>query len=144
MKFIGKGRKEMKKQFSTVLILLSFAVAAGAAEPPQAGFWDSLKSRIEKVTPRKKNPGTTAVGGVRSAKQQDADLYWKGKEVALEVDEDELSLFKQALRSAESGKRDVTIAAFEGFLAKYPNSRLKDDCLKALAQLKQEKQPALP
>ena len=129
----------MKKPILSLVILLLFAVTTQAAEAPQPSFWDSLKSRIEKVTPRKKIIGTTAVGGVRSAKQQDENLYWKGKDVALEADEDELSLFKQALHSAESGKRNETIAFFESFLARYPQSQLKDDCLKAIAQLKQEK-----
>ena len=121
------------------MVLMLCSAAAVAAETAQpVGYWGALKVRIEKVTPRKKNSAHTAVGGVRSAKQDDAELYWKGRDAALEADEDELTVFKQALRLASNGQRGESIKLFEGFLATYPQSQLKDDCLKALEQLKVE------
>lgn len=129
------------KHFSiSIMITLLFACASWAAEGTQPGsYWDSLKARMEKVTPRKKTTASTAVGGVRSAKQGDADFYWKGKDVPIEADEDEVGVFKKALHSAANGQKKESIALFEGFLVRYPQSQLKDDCLKALEQLKQEK-----
>ena len=129
----------MNRTLLTALLALFVSSAAVAAETPQAGFWEALKAKAEKVTPRKKSPANTAVGGVRSAKQQEAELYWKGKEQPLEADAEELDVFKQALQMAAGGQRQESIKLFEAFLGRYPQSQLKMDCLKALEQLKQEK-----
>ncbi|HEY3307519.1 MAG TPA: hypothetical protein VGJ93_03600 [Desulfuromonadaceae bacterium] len=127
------------KFFIVTLLALLMATVAGAAEGPKTGFWDSLKEKAEKITPRKKPAANTAVGGVRSAKQQETELYWKGKEKPLEADEEELDVFKQALKQAAAGKRDESIKSFEAFLSKYPQSQLKKDTHRALDQLKLEK-----
>ncbi len=129
----------MKRTLVLALLTLFVSSLSWGAEAPQAGFWDNLKAKIEKVTPRKKVNANTAVGGVRSARQQDDDLYWKGKEASLEADQDELEVFKQALQKAAAGQRDESVKLFEEFLGRYPYSQLKEDCLKALQQLKQEK-----
>lgn len=129
----------MKRMMMTALLSLLAATMTVAAEPTQGGFWDGLRAKVEKVTPRKKTSGGTAVGGVRSARQQDAELYWKGKEQALEADEEEIEVFKQALRKAAGGEREESARLFEAFLGNYPHSQLKADCLKALEQLRQEK-----
>lgn len=130
----------MKYLSISIMITLLLSGASWAAEGGQPGsYWDSLKARMEKVTPRKKTTVSTAVGGVRSAKQGDTDFYWKGKDAPVEADEDELGAFKKALNSAANGQKGESIALFEGFLVRYPKSQLKDDCLKALEQLKQGK-----
>lgn len=128
----------MKFFIATVLTLL-LSSAAGAAENTKAGFWDRLKEKTEKITPRKKPAANTAVGGVRSAKLQETELYWKGKEKPLEAGEEELDVFKQALKQAAAGERDESIRSFEAFLNQYPESQLKKDTQRALDQLKLEK-----
>lgn len=129
----------MKWTLLAALLALLVSSAAMAAEAPQSGFWETLKEKTEKVTPRKKTPANTAVGGVRSAKQQEVELYWKGKEQPLEADEEELDVFKQALLKGAGGQRQESIKLFETFLGRYPQSQLKMDCLKALEQLRQGK-----
>lgn len=129
----------MKRMALAIVLPLFAALHASAAEPAKGGFWDNLKAKIEKVTPSRKSSVNTAVGGVRSAKQQDAELYWKGKDPLLEADRDELDLFKQALNKAIRGEREESIKLFEAFLGRYTQSQLKEDCLKALEQLRERK-----
>lgn len=126
----------MKQMVIMILLAMLTASTAAAVDKPQGGFWDNLKSKVEKVTPRKKTGGGTAIGGVRSAPQQESELYWKGKDHYQDADEDELGLFKQGINKAIGGERNESIRLFEAFLGSYPDSRLKDDCLKALTELK--------
>src|SRR5512138_844155 len=118
--------EHMKLTLLAALLALLVSSPAMAAEAPKEGFWDALKAKVEKVAPRKKSTSNTAVGGVRSAKHKEAELYWKGKEQPLEAAEDELDMFKQALLKAAGGKRQESIKLFEAFLGRYPQSQLKN------------------
>ena len=62
-----------------IMIVLSLLVSpVFAEEAEKKSFWDTLRSKIEKVTPSKKASVTTAVGGVRASKKESSgDLYWK-------------------------------------------------------------------
>lgn len=73
----------MKKQFLTIFVLLALAIAAGAAETPQVGFWDSLKARVEKVTPRKKVRELPPLAGFVLPNSRMPTFTGKEKEVAL-------------------------------------------------------------
>jgi hypothetical protein len=118
----------------TLIALLTLAGVATAQETPS--FWEQLRNKLQGVTPQKKNTATTAVGGVRGAKDQTAEnLYWKGEEKALVVSEEELSSFNNASLAAMEGRNEVALSQFQQFLSSYPQSALKPDALAAIAQL---------
>jgi hypothetical protein len=117
--------------------LVAVPVLAQDSGTGSGGFWNDLKSVIEKLVPVKKSVETTAVGGVRGAKDTDADgLYWKSEERKIQVDEVELGAFKQALELVAAGKRAEAQAGFEQFLVAYPASGLAEDARKAIDALK--------
>jgi len=126
------------KKGSTVFVLLSVLiqlVSIGTAIGEES-FWDSLRRKMETVTPAKKGASTAAVGGVRGAKNEGAsDLYWKGKTQPLEVNEEEIRAFNVALQAAVIGEKEESLRLFEDFLVNYPESPLKDDVTLAIAQL---------
>lgn len=131
----------MLRALFVVLLVFCLAAPAVAVEAEkETSFWDTLRSKIEKVTPTKKAKVTTAVGGVRGAKNDSgSELYWKGKEVKIEVAEDELVLFNSAMDEAISGKIEVAIVLFESFVSSYPDSQLHEDSLLALKHLRVQK-----
>lgn len=126
------------KRFIVICLIgfMSLSVAY-AEETEQEGFWSKLKSKIESITPKKKANVTTAVGGVRGAQDQSANvLYWKGKEIDEEVTADELNQFKSALECAMNGNTDESLKRFDEFIAQYPQSPLRADAVKAMESLK--------
>ncbi len=127
----------MKKIFITCLALFMVVAVSYAEEKGEGGFWSKLKSKIETITPKKKSAATTAVGGVRGAPADSADaLYWKGKEIDGEVAADELDKFKSALEYAINGNTGESLKTFDEFLARYPQSPLREDAMKAVKNLK--------
>jgi TolA-binding protein len=126
------------KKLSFVLLALMLAVttlhAADKNEAP-LGFWEMLRMRIEQLTPQKKLNTTTAVGGVRGAAVEVADVYWKGETKPQFIDSDELTAFQKAMSLVEAGQKDQAQAAFAEFAQTYPNSPLRKDADQALAQL---------
>src|SRR6185369_16986321 len=103
------------------------------------GFWDRLQTRLEKVTPSKKVSAATAVGGVRGAKNDDsADIYWKGRDKALDMNDEELGAFNRAMESRRKGEHDVALKQFEEFLSLYPQSQFRVEGLQAAELLKTE------
>ncbi|MDD5057531.1 MAG: hypothetical protein PHQ60_06640 [Sideroxydans sp.] len=114
------------------VVLATPSYAAGTAAAPS--LWESLRKKIEAMTPKKKLVTTTAAGGVRGALADADDLYWKGESEA--VDEDELSAFKKAIALIDTGDKLAAQAAFADFIKQSPDSPLRGDAETALAQLK--------
>ena len=102
-------------------------------------LWESLRKKIETLTPKKKLVATTAVGGVRGALVESEDLYWKGEHTNQEINTKELGDFENALVLFESGNTEGAKNAFSRFVAEYPESRLITDANQALALLKSVK-----
>ncbi len=130
------------KKLIALFVLLGVVLAAPAysADDSQGGsLWERLRRKIELLTPKKKIGTTTAVGGVRGSLADADDVYWKGEASAQTVDADELAAFKKAIALAEAGDVPGAQAAFTDFLAKHPDSHLREDAETALAQLQPKK-----
>ena len=128
----------MRRILTTVLFLACLSVSTVyAAEPTtDGGFWQTLKNKLEKITPQKKGTVTTAVGGVRGGKDQSNDnLYWKGEEPQVKVNETEYANFNDAFQAATEGRTAEATAKFDSFLKDYPQSALREDALLALQNL---------
>lgn len=124
----------MKKTFVLILAIM-FAMVTVPGDV-FAGFWDDLKGKVQTVSPRKKATVTTAVGGVRGARDESAEtLYWKGREQPIFADFDELEKFNIALEYAMAGENEKAIAEFKDFISMYPESQLKGDAEEALAAM---------
>jgi TolA-binding protein len=126
------------KKLLAVLFALTFAVTALHAEDKNLaplGFWEMLRMKIEQLTPQKKLNTTTAVGGVRGAAVEVADVYWKGETKPQFIDADELGAFQKAMSLVEGGQKDQAQAAFTDFVKTYPDSPLRKDADQAMAQL---------
>jgi len=118
------------------LLCLGLATLAGAEE---ATIWNKMKNRLETLSPQKKLTTTTAVGGVRGAKDQPADtLYWKSEEKMQEIDATEYARFNEAYEAATGGRKEEATAKFAAFVQEFPASPLKGDAEEALAALKAE------
>ena len=129
----------MKRIPVIILLLALLCVHAYAEDKKDAGFWDGLKGKIEKLAPKKKTTETTAVGGVRGTRDSSSEgLYWKGED-SKEITDDEVRIFRTALDDASVGKRHEAAAQFAAFLQMYPNSLLKTDALRSITELKAEK-----
>ncbi len=127
----------MKKIVPVVFSLMLFAPVLHAADNGDSwsGFWDKLRMKIEQLTPQKKLANTTAVGGVRGAAVEAADVYWKGEARPQSVDADELNAFQKAMVLVESDQKEQARIAFGDFVRTYPGSPLKPDADQALARL---------
>ena len=126
-----------------LVLLLATAVAGQAQDAPS--FWQQLKNKLDGITPQKRSTTTTAVGGVRGAKDQAGDtLYWKGEEAPLVVAEEELADFNQASLAAMNGETATALARFQQFLRAYPQSALRPDAVAAIAQLQTQMDAAAP
>lgn len=126
------------------LIAVGCLLCWGVAFAEEGTVWDQMKTRLESIAPQKKTTATTAVGGVRGAKDQAADsLYWKSEERMPEraeepspaIDETEYARFSEALQAASAGKRDEATTKFTAFLKDYPQSPLRPDAEEALKTL---------
>lgn len=120
------------------LLCLATAVYADQGGKKDA-FWDKLQNKLEKLTPAKKAAATTAVGGVRGAKNDDAaDIYWKGKDKAVEMSEDEMQKFNLAVDAKLKGENDLALKHFEEFLDQYPQSSFRVEGLQAAEKIRME------
>ncbi len=127
------------KRTVIILVLALFCVSAYAEDKKDAGFWDGLKGKMEKLAPRKKSAETTAVGGVRGTRDSSTEgLYWKGEDKK-EISENEATAFRAALDDATRGKLSEAAAKFDMFVQLYSSSPLKADAMRALKELKAEK-----
>lgn len=119
--------------------LLAGSPAFGADDKTGGSLWDSLRKKIEWLTPKKKISTTTAVGGVRGSQADAEEVYWKGEAKANPIDEVELDAFKKAVALVDAGNMAGAQTAFGDFVKKFPESRLKADAEAALAQLQSHK-----
>ncbi len=129
----------MKKTVLAALclfLIFSVSYAEDKGNEAEISLWDIIRSKIERVTPKKKLVVTTAVGGVRGARSESgADLYWKGEKVQPDMTE-EMTQFENALFTAENGEIMQALVQFETFELQYPESVLKDDASQAIMELK--------
>lgn len=127
----------MKKEMVVFCgMMLAASVVQGAEKD---GFWDKMQNRLEKVTPAKKTSTTTAVGGVRGAKNDDAaDIYWKGKDKPVEAPEEELQKFNAGVEAKLKGDNELALKQFDEFIATYPNSSLRLDSMQAAERIRNE------
>jgi hypothetical protein len=122
-----------------VFALLLFAVTAlGAQEKKKEPFWNLLQGKVQKLAPRKKNTAPAAVAGIKGSKNDRADIYWKGKEKKVDIDEDELTKFTLAMEYQEKGDKALALKHFNDFLREYPNSSLHGEGVQAVQLLKTE------
>ncbi|MBU0728894.1 MAG: hypothetical protein KKE17_02150, partial [Proteobacteria bacterium] len=137
----------MKKIIAILMVLLLSVSLSFAGESHKKGassFWGKLRRMIESVTPKKQLAVTTAVGGVRGAKNQaEGNLYWKGEETEKEISEDELVSFTNAVQTASEGDTNKAMNMFDEFIATYPESSFIEEAKEAREMLKAEAaQPA--
>lgn len=128
----------MKKIIALLLGLSLSAPSLFAAENSEPGFWESLRIKIEQLTPQKKLGTTTAVGGVRGAPVESNDVYWKGEAKPTTIDPKELAAFKAAVSLVDAGKKTEAQSAFSTFTKNFPASPLRKDAEQALAVLQQK------
>ncbi len=122
----------------TMLLLLSFifgsqALYADEKSNSTQSFWDTLRSKLESLTPQKKVAATNATGGVRGAAVASEDVYWKNEATGQTIDSDELEAFKKALKLIDAGNKAQAKSAFSEFIKKYPSSALRKEADQALA-----------
>lgn len=130
----------MKKRAMVICsLLLAATFAHGEQAAKKDAFWEKLSNKLEKLTPAKKSATTTAVGGVRGAKNDEAtDIYWKGKERSVEMAQEELQKFNGALESKMKGDNEQALKQFEEFLVMYPQSSFRVEGLQAVEKIRQE------
>jgi len=127
----------MKKAIILLLgLLLVGNVLAEEKAQEKESLFETLRKKIELLTPKKKLQTTTAVGGVRGSKADANDLYWKGEEKDSGIDADELAAFDDALSQAENGNMAAAEEKLAAFVEKYPLSQLREDAEKALAAVR--------
>ena len=126
------------KRMTVALFGLLLAVSTARAAEGDA-FWNSLASKLHKLAPTRKSTATTAVGGVRGTKGDGSEIYWKGKETGVEIGEDELERFNQAMESRNKGDKELALRQFDEFLRDFPKSTLRSDAQQAVELLKADK-----
>jgi len=127
----------MKKAIILLLgLLLTGNVLAEEAVQEKESLFETLRKKIELLTPKKKLQTTTAVGGVRGSKADANDLYWKGEEKEGSIDAQELAAFDDALSQAEAGDMAAAEEKLAAFVEQYPQSQLREDAEKALAAVR--------
>jgi len=128
-----------RKMLMVCSLLLVASIAHGEQVVKKDAFWEKLGQKLEKLTPAKKGATTTAVGGVRGAKNDEAtDIYWKGKEKSVEMAQDEMQLFTAAIESRMKGDNEAALKQFEEFLVMYPQSSFRVEGLQAAEKIRQE------
>jgi hypothetical protein len=128
-----------KRMIAICFLLLAVSVAHGEQAEKKEAFWEKMTQKLEKITPAKKGATTTAVGGVRGAKNDEAtDIYWKGKEKPVDIAQDEMQMFTAAVDSRIKGDKEAALRQFEEFLVMYPQSAFRVEGLQAVEKIKQE------
>lgn len=117
-----------------VAIFIIFIIPAFGAENNLDPWFENLKTRIQKLAPKRQQINTTVAGGVRGEKESSETIYWKGKEDL--ISEDEFQDFNAALEKVLHEDYKVAKEEFKRFVAKYPSSILIQDAKEALERLK--------
>ena len=123
---------------SCMVVVLAASAPFAAEKDKEYSFWSKLRNKIETLAPKKETEVTTAVGGVRGAKDMSQALYWKGEESEVPVQEVELEQFNIALKQALDGNVKESLNRFENFLVQYPESPLREDAENAVSELKSQ------
>jgi len=131
--------KKLIALFVLLGVVLATPVYSADEKADGSSWWESLRRKIELLTPRKKITTTTAVGGVRGSQAEADDVYWKDEAKMQPIDADELAAFKKAVSLVETGDSAGAQGAFSEFLKKHPDSRLREDAEQALALLQPKK-----
>jgi len=114
------GRPTLVVMFAFIgillLSLLSPPVHATEAisNEPKFSFWQMVRSKIERIVPKKKVKVETVAGGVRGNLADATDFYWAG-ETDIDVAEEELSAFKAAVALFDAGDIAAAKRAFGDF-----------------------------
>ncbi len=130
------------KKLIALFVLLGVVLATpvyGADKPDSSSWWESLRRKIEMLTPKKKITTTTAVGGVRGSQADADDVYWKGEAKIQPIDPKELDAFKKAVSLFDAGDMAGAQGAFSDFVKKHPDSSLRKDAEQALVLLQPKK-----
>lgn len=126
------------------MALLSLVSAlAFAADPPPSdvtAYLDQLQVKLDHAAQRAHQPsaaGGSSVAGLRGAAQTSgpAPLYWKGKDPLTRPTPEEITLFRNAVTQAQTGKKMEAIATLKTFQTKYPKSPLRPDIDETLQRL---------
>jgi TolA-binding protein len=130
------------KLFALIIITGLCCTSAPAQEQKGLFLADWLKvvqKKIDKIVPKKIQPLTTGVAGIRGTKEDaSVKLYWKGKKSDELVTEVEMTEFKAAIGLIAKGERAAAITGLEKFLTQYPSSALVPDAKKTLDLVKVE------
>jgi hypothetical protein len=128
----------------SALIMITMLFCSPALAQVQKGLsladWlKMVQKKIESIVPKKIQPLSTGVAGVRGARDDASiKLYWKGKESDEPVTEEEMTGFKAAISLAARGERAAAVTGLETFLTRYPDSALIPDAKRTLDLLKVE------
>lgn len=133
----------MKLTILIITMTLAAAPVFGAVDKKEEGvLLDKLQNKVQKLTSKKKNSGPATVAGVKGAKTDRTDIYWKGKEKKLEINEDELQKFKLAIEHLGNGEKDQALKHLDAFIQEFPNSPLVAEAAQAVQQLRSGPLPA--
>lgn len=129
----------MKKLITLLFVFVATAAHAQTQSADAASAWsnflEKLRMKIEHITPQKKLNSVTAVGGVRGAEVETADVYWKGETKPQAIDADELAAFKKGMSFIDDNQIEQARTAFTDFIKSYPDSTLKADATDVLKNL---------
>jgi hypothetical protein len=130
----------MKRITASMLCLLfAVAVAHGAQVGKKDAFWDMMQNKLVKVAPVKKQSTQGIPGGVRGAKNDDAnDIYWKGKDKTVEMTDEEMQKFSLAMETKLKGDNEQALKLFEEFLVMYPQSSFRLEGMQATEKIRTE------
>jgi len=120
-------------------LLFAVAVAHGAQVGKKDAFWDKLQNQLVKVAPVKKQSTQGIQGGVRGAKNDEAnDVYWKGKDKTVEMTDEEMQKFGLAMETKLKGDNEQALKLFEEFLVMYPQSSFRLQGMQAAEKIRLE------
>ena len=115
------------------------ALAQEQKGPSLADWLKVVQKKIDKIAPKKIQPLSTGVTGIRGTKEDaSVKLYWKGKMNDEPVTDTELSAFKKGVDLAVKGERTEAVKELQEFMMQYPDSALIPDAKKTLDLVKKE------
>ena len=130
------------KLFSLIIITGLCCTTALAQEqrgPSLADWLKVIQKKIDKIVPKKIQPLSTGVTGIRGTKEDaSVKLYWKGKMNDEPVTDAELSEFRKGVDHAVKGERTGAVKELQEFMMQYPDSALIPDAKKTLDLVKKE------
>ena len=130
------------KQTTIIFFTLIFSAMTvfGADAKKEDTFWVTTQSKVQKLklTSKKSNPAAATIAGVKGAKNDRTDIYWKGKEKKVEISEDELQKFIISMELQSCGEKAKSLKQFEAFILEFPESPLHEEGMKAVQILKNE------